>query len=99
MIPVGDSNRRLTTPWVTYAIILVNLGVFIYMLTLPADLPVGRREEARQYVEQTTSICYGFSTYPTDADRFICRWAFQPKEFFDTVSDKAPLSSGDRWVA
>ena len=99
MIPVADSNRRTITPWVTYAIILVNFGVFLYMVMLPSTPPVGRREEARQYVEQTRSICYGYSTFPTDADRFICKWAFQPKEFFDTVSDKSPLSSGDRWAA
>lgn len=99
MIPVGDNGRRTSTPWVTYAIIALNFAVFLYMLTLPSALPAGRREEASQFVEQTQSICYGYSTFPTDADRFICKWAFQPKEFFDTVADKSPLSIEDRQAA
>jgi membrane associated rhomboid family serine protease len=61
--------------------------------------PATRREESRQFVEQTESICYGFPTFPTEADRFICKWAFQPKEFFDSVRDQSPAEDNDRWVA
>jgi len=34
MIPVGDFLRRRTTPWVNWALIAVNVAVFLYMLTL-----------------------------------------------------------------
>lgn len=99
MIPIGDSNRRHITPWVTYLIILVNAGVFLYTLALPSTVPAGRREEAREFVEQTESICYGYPTFPTEADRFVCRWAFQPREFFETVSGDSPVRGEDRWAA
>jgi len=99
MIPVGDSNRRYRTPWVTYAIIAVNAALFLYMLALPSEPPATRREEARQFVEQTESICYGFPTFPTDADRFVCKWALQPREFFDTLSGDNPVSGDNRVAA
>ena len=99
MIPVGDHNRRLITPWVTYAIILANFAVFLYMLALDSQPPATRREEARQFVEQTEGVCYGLRTFPTDADRFVCRWALQPKEFFDSVSGDSPAASNQRWIA
>ncbi len=40
MIPIGDDNRgRRATPFINWLLILGNLGVFIYQLTLPmADL-------------------------------------------------------------
>jgi membrane associated rhomboid family serine protease len=99
VIPIGDNNRSRTTPWVTYAIILVNIGVFLYMFSLNATPPATRREESRQLVQQTETICYGYATYPTDADRFICKYAFQPHEFFDTVSGDSPVTGNDRWIA
>ncbi len=34
MLPVGDFLRRRTTPYVNWALILINFAVFIYMLTL-----------------------------------------------------------------
>lgn len=99
MIPVGDSNKRYRTPWVTYAIILANAAVFLYMLGLASAPPPTRREEARQLVEQTETACYGFPTFPTDADRFVCKWAFQPKEWFDSVSGDSSARGEDRWAA
>ena len=99
MIPIGDSNRRRTTPWVTYGIILANVAVFLYMFTLNATPPANGREESRQQVQQTQTVCYGYATYPTDADRFICTYAFQPKEFFDTVSGESPVTGSDRTIA
>ncbi len=99
MIPIGDSNRSRTTPWVTRAIILANVLVFLYMLSLPSDAPTTRREEARELVQQTQTICYGYATYPTEADRFICKYAFQPREFFETVAGDSPVPGSDRVVA
>ncbi len=99
MIPIGDNNRRRTTPWVNYGIILLNIAVFLYMVSLNASPPATRREEARQTVQQTQTICYGYATYPTDADRFICRYAFQPKEFFDTLAGTSPVTGNDRLIA
>ena len=98
MIPIGDSNRRTRTPWVTYAIVLLNFAVFIYMVMLPSDPPHENRELSRQFVQQTETVCYGFRTYPTEADRFICKWAFQPKEFFDSVSGKTGAEGEALWV-
>ena len=34
MIPVGDFLRRRTTPYVNWALIAINVAVFVYMLTL-----------------------------------------------------------------
>jgi len=83
---------------VTYAIIAANFLVFLGMLSLDATPPATRREEARQAVQQTRTICYGYATYPTDADRFICKYAFQPKEFFDTVEGQSGLTGSARAV-
>ena len=82
----------------TYAIIAANFLVFLGMLSLDATPPATRREEARQAVQQTRTICYGYATYPTDADRFICKYAFQPKEFFDTVEGQSGLTGSARAV-
>ena len=39
MIPIGDSPRSRTTPYVTYALILANIAVFLYEVSLsPAEL-------------------------------------------------------------
>lgn len=99
MIPIGDSNRRRTTPWVNYGIIFLNIVVFLYMATLSATPPATQREESRQLVQQTETVCYGYPTYPTDADRFICKYGFQPKEFFDTVRGDSPVRGTNRTIA
>lgn len=92
MIPVGDNLRRRSTPWVTYAIILINFGVFVAMLRMDTGIPAGNRAAREQFIEQTQGECYGFQTAPTETDRFICRRAFQPREFFDTVQGDSGLS-------
>jgi membrane associated rhomboid family serine protease len=89
VIPIGDSPRRRITPWVTYAIILVNIGVWVYMLTLDFDLTDNRAEARQELAEQTAGVCYGFTTRPTELDRYICTWGFQPAEFLDTVRGQA----------
>ena len=102
MIPIGDSNKRRITPWVTYAIILVNFAVFLYTFSLPNDPEVvGQNRRGQDLAELYDDLphCYGLETFDTDADRFICKYAFQPREFFDTVSGDSPASDNDRWVA
>jgi membrane associated rhomboid family serine protease len=96
VIPVGDRNRTRRFAWVNYAIILANVAVFLYMLSLNSTPPASRREENKEFVEQTQTICYGYRTYATDADRFVCRWAFQPREFFDSLSGDTPLQGEDK---
>lgn len=91
MIPIGDSPRSRTTPWVTWAIILVNIGVWIYMLLLNVAVTGDRADARTQFTAQTDGVCYGFTTNPTDLDRFICTWGFQPGEFLDTVQGEAEV--------
>ncbi len=89
MIPIGDSTYRRDTPWVNYAIIVVNFAVFLYMLGLSTDLAPGARQQQSDFIEQTRGDCYGFRTLPTEADRFICQFGFQPREWFDTVQGES----------
>lgn len=97
MIPIGDSPRSRRTPWVNYALILANIGVFIYMFSLSNVVP-GRTQALRDFRDQTNGECYGFQTSPTDADQFVCKWAFQPQEFFDTLRDQSDVAQPDRRV-
>ena len=102
MIPVGDSNRTHSTPWVTRLIILANIVLFIYMVTLPSDPDVvGRNSQGEELAEVFDDIpgCYGLETFDTEADRFICEYAFQPQEFFDTASGESDLEGNERWLA
>jgi membrane associated rhomboid family serine protease len=86
MIPIGDSPRSRTTPYVNYALIVLNLMVFVYMLSLSiGQQPMTRAEERAAVVEQTEGVCYGFQAPPEDINRFICRWGFQPGEWFDAL--------------
>ncbi len=96
MIPIGDSPRRRTTPWVTRAMILANLLVFVLVLTLSTSLPASTGEARAALAEQTAGDCYGFVTAPTEIDRFYCRWSFQPREFLDVAQDKAVFPGVDR---
>jgi membrane associated rhomboid family serine protease len=98
MIPIHDSPRSRTRPWINYAIILLNFAVFIRMLTLPNGLPLSRAQQQSDFREQTNGVCYGFQTAPTASDRFVCKWAFQPKEFFDNAASKSDVPHPDRLV-
>lgn len=95
MIPVGDSPRTSTTAWVNWALILINIAVFLRMLTLSNDLPGTVRQQRAESQDQLSSICYGFNAAPTDVDRFVCRWGFQPQEFFDTVRGQSKVANSD----
>ena len=89
MIPIGDSIPSGARPWVTYGIIAANLAVFLFMLSLSTEVPPGAGQQRGEFIEQTNGECYGFRTLPTDADRFICRYGFQPREFFETVQGES----------
>lgn len=86
MIPVSDSPRLHSIPWVTYALILINVGVWLYTLSLPATVEGTRIEARQEFREQTATVCYGFETTPTERDRFFCERSFQPREFLDVIS-------------
>lgn len=96
VIPIGDSTRSRTTPWVTYAVILFNVAIFIRMLTLSTAMPASQAAQVRDFREQTASVCYGFRTLPTELDRFICRWGFQPEEFLDNAKGESEAPGASR---
>lgn len=82
-----------------YLVIVANIAVFMVMLTLSTDIAGTNRQAVRDFDEQTAGVCYGYETRPSDADRFICTWAFQPKEFFDTIGGASGLTGDSRWQA
>jgi len=94
VIPVGDSPRSRSFPGVTWALILANIAVFVWMLFLSRDIPFPDSAADDAFREQTAGVCFGFQTAPTQLDRFYCEWGFQPREFFDTVRGQ----TGDREV-
>jgi membrane associated rhomboid family serine protease len=96
VIPISDSPVRRTRPWVTYAIIVVNVVVFVYLLTLSTAAPTAPREFTRAMRDQADEVCYGLEVVPSEADRFLCKWAFQPREFFDNLGGNSDVSRPDR---
>lgn len=64
---------------------MVNVGVFIWMLTLSTAVSPSRAVAQAEFLEQTAGVCYGYEVAPTDLDRAFCEYGFQPKEFFDTI--------------
>ena len=99
MIPVADSPRSGRVPRVNYMVIQANLPVFVFMIGLSTGIAGTNRQALQDFEEQTAGVCYGFETRPSDADRFICTWSFQPKEFFDTLSGESGLAGASRWQA
>ncbi len=96
MIPIGDSPRSRTTPWMTRALILSNVVVFLLMLTLSTALPATRAQANREFQAQSQGVCYGFAARPTETDRFYCRWGFQTKEWLDSVRNRSRTPSQGR---
>lgn len=97
MIPIGDSPRPRTTPWVNYGLILLNIAVFIYMLTLSDAVPPTLREAVAEFAALRDGPCYGFEPRPTDVDRFFCEWSFQPREFLHNLRGTASVGPGRDW--
>lgn len=87
MIPVGDSPRTWRTPWVTYLFIIINVGMWLYVITLSDQLPASRAEAQADFVAQTEQDCYGLRVPPTPRENFYCRWSLQPEEFVDNARD------------
>jgi membrane associated rhomboid family serine protease len=96
VIPIGDSPRSRTTPWVTYAIIIANVAVWLYTLTLSNQVEGAPVEARREFDQQTSGICYGFVASPTELDRFYCEYSFQPREFLDVVAGEPEFAGVDR---
>ena len=59
MFPVGDFLRRRTTPYVNWALIAINLAVFVYMLTLNTQ-PDGTIANLRVSEADRFIFDYGF---------------------------------------
>lgn len=38
MVPIKDYNPLSTTPYITYGLIVLNLSIFVYEVTLPSDI-------------------------------------------------------------
>lgn len=97
MIPIGDSPRSRSTPWVNYAIILVNIGVFLYVLGLSTAIASSPADASAEFADMRDSVCYGFEASPTEVDRFYCRWSFQPAEWFDNVRGESNVGAPRNW--
>ena len=98
MIPIGDSVRSRTTPFVNYLIILVNVAVFAWMFTLGNETPRTRTEAVSEFAAQTSGECYGFETAPTELDRFFCDYSLQPGEFTDNLRGESDVPNPNRWL-
>lgn len=97
MIPIHDSPRRRIVPWVNYALMAVNILVFLYMASLSTTAPPPRSAEyARQMNALAGGSCYELNAAPTDINRFVCKYAFQPREFFDNLRGVSAVSRPDR---
>lgn len=96
MIPVGDSPSRRRFPWVNYGLIVLNLAAFLYMVSLPDTVAADPRQRAREASSLAGGSCYGFDAAPTDVNRFVCKYAFQPKEYFDNLRAVSDVSRPDR---
>jgi len=95
MIPVGDSPIARRTPWMLYIILLANIAVFVWTLSLSPEVPRSRAQAAAEFREQTLQYCYGLESPPSPRDRFFCQWGLQPQEFVDNATDqlKFPVAS------
>ncbi|MGH2632812.1 MAG: rhomboid family intramembrane serine protease, partial [Tepidiformaceae bacterium] len=98
MIPIGDSNEGHGTPWVNYALILLNVAVFLYMLSLSTSESLNPFQRAQDRANLRDGSCYGLSTTASPSDSFVCKWAFQPKEFFDNAGGHSDVARPDRPV-
>ncbi|HEY4686510.1 MAG TPA: rhomboid family intramembrane serine protease [Dehalococcoidia bacterium] len=81
MIPVGDFLRRRTTPYVNWALIAVNIGVFLYTLTLST------RPDAFLPLSQPLAT--------SEADRFYFDWGFEPACIADYLGLSTDASARD----
>jgi membrane associated rhomboid family serine protease len=83
VIPVGDFARSRTKPYVNWALIAINIAVFVYMLTLSSapsvvigDLGLGSERDKFLFDYGFVSACLGhelgFSVNATPGDLAVC---------------------------
>lgn len=96
MIPVGDSPKSRSTPWVTYLFIAMNFAMWLRVLMLDDSLPAARPEQQAQFAAQTQQHCYGLQVPPTELEEWYCRFSFQPHEFFDNARDELEFPVASR---
>jgi membrane associated rhomboid family serine protease len=75
------------------ALVVLNVIVFVYSLTLSNSTPASRSEALREFEEQTVGSCYGFQTRPTELDRFFCERSFQAREWLDVVTGNVAFAN------
>lgn len=81
MLPIGDENRgRRIVPFVTYGLILVNVLVFFYELTLPAD--------------QLEAFVYRFGAIPAELTQGVDAPPLAPFPIYLTVITSMFLHGG-----
>ncbi len=96
MFPIGDSPRSRSEPLTNYLLIGINLGVFVYMLTLESSVALPRGVFQALSTEAANGVCYGLLTVPSDLDLLFCEFGFQPQEFFDIVAGEPSIPEPDR---
>ncbi|MCC7364647.1 MAG: rhomboid family intramembrane serine protease [Dehalococcoidia bacterium] len=102
MIPVGDSPRTSRRPFVTWAIILVNVAVWVWVILLDDTVTGTRIQVVQGAREQAQLDCYGLQVAPTEREEAYCRWSLQPQEFFDNAAgelDYPVRSRGEIWFS
>ena len=90
LLPIGDEPNPRGTPWVNYALIAVNIGVFV-VVTLPLmmrgadpDDPL-TRAFLRALIEANpeadpAAIAYHFLRGRTAYDMFLLHWGYRPAD-------------------
>ena len=96
MLPIGDSPRSRTVPWVNYLLIALNIGVFVYTLTLETQIGLAGPAARALANESLNGICYGLLTFPNEIDLFFCEYGFQPREYFDVAAGESAIANPDR---
>ena len=92
MIPVGDFLRRRSTPFVNWTLLAVNIGIFIYMLTL-------NQQPDRMVAGMATSesdrflIDWGF--VPACVTEML---SYQPDVSVSEVSQLCPANESRNWL-
>ena len=82
MIPIHDTQFRATTPYVTRALIAINVLVFLFMLTLdtqPSAFVLIRDSEFAARGQESTSVPSDVSYWISDRDEFVLRYGAVPE--------------------
>lgn len=75
MIPLKDDAPRSTTPWVNYFLIAINIAVFVYTLSIPAD-----RFDANHRPNECERVVASAERHIRASEReaFVCQFGYVP---------------------